>query len=267
MKPPLQILWRIQRRRPGRPPLVLTVTLAVIVGLAAVWTFTPASTLLDVQATVAAMRSWAVGSMAAPIVAGLFVLATLMMIPITVSVTVVALVLGSVKGVVLSVLAAALAGTVFFLIGRAAGADVVARLQGRGFTRIRRQIARHGTLTVALLCVMPLMPFQLMSLTAGACSIRLLAYLRGLSIGLWPVIITLVLFGDQLQRLLADPSWEQLAILALAGGLVLGMGWLVQTWLHRRHQAADGGLEDWEETAVGAAPRLPPSDEDGSNDR
>lgn len=267
MKRPLQILWRIQRRRPGRPPLVLAASLVAIVGLAALWTLTPASTLLDIQETVSAMRSWAVGPMAIPIVTGLFVLATLMMIPITVSVTVVALVLGSVKGVVLSVLAAALAGTVFFLIGRAAGADFVARLQGRGFARIRDQIAKHGTLTVALLCVMPLMPFQLMSLTAGACSIPLLAYLRGLSIGLWPVIITLVVFGDQLQRLLADPSWEQLTVLVLAGGLVLGIGWLVQTWLHRRHQAADGGLEDWADADSGTAPCVEASDTEPPGDR
>ena len=69
---------------------------------------------------------------------------------------------------------------------------------------------------------MPVAPFTIVNMVAGACGIRLADYVVGTALGLLPGLLTLSLVGHQIFRVIAQPSPAD--FLMLTAALVL---WLV----------------------------------------
>jgi uncharacterized membrane protein YdjX (TVP38/TMEM64 family) len=90
---------------------------------------------------------------------------------------------------------------------------------------------------VTLVRLVPVAPFSIVNLTAGAISIPALDYILGTALGLLPGIAIMSVLGDRAIRLIQQPSLAGVA--ALVGLLVtmVGISIGLQMFIARRRRA------------------------------
>ena len=82
---------------------------------------------------------------------------------------------------------------------------------GKRLNKISRSLASKGVLTVVTLRIVPVAPFTLINLVAGASHIKFSEFAIGTLIGLAPGILTMTLVGNRLFELLKNPTLLDLA--------------------------------------------------------
>ncbi len=106
------------------------------------------------------------------------------------------------------------------------------RLAGTWVHRLSRALSRRGFLTMVTLSVLPVAPFGVVNMAAGASHIRFRDYIAGSAVGLAPGIGVVVYFGARLGALIRQPSVRTaLGVIAAAvvGALLLAaLGWYVR---------------------------------------
>ena len=162
---------------------------------------------------------------------GGFVVASLLMVPVTLLAVVGGIVFGGWQafGYVLS--GAMIASAVGFLGGRLLGRGVLERLSGSRFEQLSKRIAKRGTVAVAILRLVPIAPFALFNLVAGSSHLGVRQFLVGSLIGLIPGLGAITLFSDSLWQAITAPSLSSVAIAAGMGGILLVFAWLAKRWL------------------------------------
>lgn len=171
---------------------------------------------------------------------GLAAAGLLLGVPATPVVVIAGLLFGAWAGFGLAygaLLAASLTG---FLGGRFLGAEALRRLAGRHLDPLSRRLARPGILSVFSLRLLPLAPFTVVNLVAGATRIRFQDFLVGSLAGFAPGTLALTIFSDQLLRTLLAPSPATVGLLALITAVFVGIGWGLSRWLALREQASGG---------------------------
>ncbi|MFT4171813.1 MAG: VTT domain-containing protein [Rhodocyclaceae bacterium] len=167
---------------------------------------------------------------AAPlIVIGTFVAGSLIFFPFTALVIATGAVFGPLWGAcyaIVGALASALAG---FGLGGVARARL-SRLGGGRLRRLRRRLRRRGLAAVLFVRIVPVAPFSVINLVAGASGIRLRDFMLGTLVGMAPGIVLTVAVVDRVAAVVLRPSAGTLALLA-AGIAAL---WLAGRWLRRR---------------------------------
>ncbi len=156
---------------------------------------------------------------------GAYLVLGLIMFPVTVLITATAVVFGPVVGFGLALTGSLASAALTFLLGRRLRGRVVSRISGGAVYRVMRAIGDRGTFAVMSCRLVPVAPFTVVNLVAGALPIRFSEYLMGTVFGMVPGILALSLFGDGLVRVLVDPSAGNVALvlLALAAWLLLGL--------------------------------------------
>ena len=217
--------------RPLRVRLyLLAVALLALVGLALAWSWSPMRAWLDVNVVVAALQrlGQAFGPVAA--VCG-FALALVVAIPL-VFLTLVALVaFGPVAGFGCVVAGALLGAAASYSIGLLLGREVLERLAGARINRLSRRLASRGLLAVIALRMVPVAPFAIVNMVAGASHIRLRDLLLGTLIGVTPGTLAMTVFVDQITAALRQPTPLTFALLGLTVLLIAVGAWGMQRWL------------------------------------
>ncbi|HEV7371221.1 VTT domain-containing protein [Arenibaculum sp.] len=214
--------------RPHRRFLLAAGALVLLAGaLLALWRFTPLSAFADVDA----ILGWAEGLAAMGpagmlLTIGLFVAGSCAMFPVTVMIAVTAIALGPLAGFATALAGSVLAAAILFALGRFGGRDLVRRFGGRTVNRISRRLGQGGILTVAVLRVMPVAPFTVVNLVAGASHLRFTHFVVGTLVGMTPGVLAFSLFGGQLERALRDPAPATVAVAVLLGAAAIGLGWI-----------------------------------------
>lgn len=172
----------------------------------------------------------------APLVIGAFVLGGLVMFPVTVLIAATAAAFGAWPGLAYAAagaLASALAG---YLIGLVAGERALHAAMGPRLHRIRDGIARRGVIAMATIRMVPIAPFTVVNLVAGAARIPILDYLVGTALGLAPGLLVLSALGDRILSILRDPSLAEIGILlaVVAAWIALSVG--LQALVSRRRR-------------------------------
>lgn len=163
-----------------------------------------------------------------------YVLLVLMAVPVLALIVVGATVFGPWPGMAYSLVGMVTGATVAFAFGRFAGAQGMDRLTQGRLSLLSKHLHSRGLLTVALVRFMPVAPFMVVNLAAGALRVKLRDFVLGSLLGLLPGTVVVSLFTDQLLSAWHAPSvpasvWVGLvAVLALVGAL----------WLWRRRQRA-----------------------------
>ena len=104
---------------------------------------------------------------------------------------------------------------------------------GRRFDSTRSALMRRGLITTAVLRAIPMSPFALVSVVAGASDIRFLDYLIGTAIGIMVPVILLTVATEQTSRLLTEPSAIQFALLVGVIALWIAVAFGAQAVLER----------------------------------
>jgi phospholipase D1/2 len=208
-------LWRkLCNRLPVEfPALAIGAAVLAIIVLTSLWQTT---SLVEPQTVREALRGIA-GSAWAPVaVVGLFVLGGLVAFPVLVLITATAAAFGPLLGFAYALIGVMASALVTYGIGARFGQAALRRVIGPRLDRIRQRIVHRGVFAVAAIRLVPVAPFTIVNLVAGASAVRLADYVAGTLLGMLPGLIALSALGHQIVRIASNPTPVEAGLLALA---------------------------------------------------
>jgi len=210
------------RPHSARRVLVSALVLAALLGLAAAWRWTALGDLLDLDLLVDQVRTLESHPLAPLLLIGLFALAASLAVPLTLLVIACVLAFGAVNGFIYSLLGAQLSAMLNYFFGRHLGRDLVRRYAGKTLNAVSRRLSRRGVLAIVTVRVVPVAPFAVVNLVAGASHISLRDFSLGTLLGSLPGIAGVALFADGIVRALRSPDSGSFAwVVGLLAVLVL----------------------------------------------
>lgn len=219
-------------QHPGlrRKLYLLAFALAALVALAAAWAWTPMRAWLDVDLVVMSLQRFgrAFGPVAA--VCG-FALALTVAVPLIFLTLVAVVAFGPLAGFACAMAGALVGAAASYGIGRFLGRDVVRRLAGERINQLSQRLARRGVLAVIAVRLVPVAPFAVVNMVAGASHIRLRDLLLGTAIGMTPATLAMVVFVDQITDALRQPTPLTFALAGLTVVLIVAGAWALRRWL------------------------------------
>jgi phospholipase D1/2 len=219
-----------------RTVLAVSGLAAALVGLALVWQYTSLRDFTEIGLVSSVISR----SEFAPLLAiAAFVVGGLVVFPVVVLIAATAAALGPWLGFVSAGTGVLLSALVLFGIGRVLGHARLQRLLGRRSLRVQNRIVGKGVVAVAMIRMVPIAPFSIVNVVAGASKLSLRDYLLGTALGMLPGIVVMAVLGAQIADLARDASWANVLLLGLAIiawiALCLGVQFLV-TWLAGRRK-------------------------------
>lgn len=131
-----------------------------------------------------------------------------------------------------------LSAVIAYYVGRLMDRDTVRRLAGERLNRLSNILRQRGLLAMTALRLVPLAPFAVESLLAGAIRIRLFDFTFGTFLGLLPGVLAATVFGDQLEAALTDPAEINYPLIVGVVVLLLVGSFFVRRWflkMERQH--------------------------------
>ena len=216
----------------------IAVGVAALGCMAAAWRFTPLhewlalDRLVDIGIAISD-QPWA------PVAVLLaFVGAGLIAFPLLVLIAVTAMVFGPWLGPLYTLIGATTSAALTFGIGRRLGRETVRKLAGKRVNDLSRRLAKRGMIAIAFVRMLPIAPFSIVNVVAGASHIRWSDFLLGTVIGLLPGIVTMTFFVDRAIAALRSPSPGTLGLLGVALALIVALVWALRRML-RGHDGTD----------------------------
>jgi phospholipase D1/2 len=205
--------------------------LVLLFALAAAWRWTD----LRHWVNVASIAGWETSLEDHP-AAPLFVLAAYLVggftvFPVTILIAATAFAFGPWTAVAYSLAGCVLSALAIYTIGYYLGRRTVSRFTGQRWNRLHRVISRHGILAVATIRMLPVAPYSIVNLAAGAVRVRLRDFVVGTVVGMSPGVVGITLFETQLEEMMHDPSGFTLALLAVILTALLFFAAMLRRWL------------------------------------
>jgi phosphatidylserine/phosphatidylglycerophosphate/cardiolipin synthase-like enzyme/uncharacterized membrane protein YdjX (TVP38/TMEM64 family) len=231
---PLHLDRAANRMWTARTILAVSGMAAALAGLALAWQYTSLRDFTDIG-FLSSVISQPARSHFAPLFAiAAFVLGGLVVFPVLVLIAATAAALGPWMGFVSAATGVLLSSAILFGIGRVLGHARLQRLLGRRSSRIQSRIIGKGIVAVAMIRMVPIAPFSIVNLVAGASKLSLRDFMLGTALGMLPGIAVMAALGAQIADLARNASLWNAVLLALAIlgwiALCLGVQFLV-TWM------------------------------------
>lgn len=204
----------------------------VLVLIALAWRFTPLGKWINLTSLIAVARSLDNTPFTPVAVIGFYAIAGLL-IPVTLLIAVTGIVYGPLYGAVYAITGSVLSAIITYLLGRWAGRNNVQRYLGGRINRLNERIAKRGILAMAVVRVLPVAPFTVVNLIAGASQIGMRDYILGTMLGMSPGIILTVMFVHRVAEVVRNPSPETFAILAVLTVLMVAAAFGLQKLFDR----------------------------------
>lgn len=212
----------------------LLASLAMLLVVAGLWRFSPLHEVADAEAIGSWIRGLRHSPWALPIVLLIYVGANAVFFPNTVLNAATILGLGTVWGLPCALAGSLTAAMLAYGLGRRYGRDRLRDLDSKTIDRITEMLKRGGILGMASLRLLPIAPYGVVNILAGAARVRAHHFALGTLLGLLPGGLLVTAFGHQLRRVLEHPTPPQIAIMASVVLLALAAAW----YLRRRALAS-----------------------------
>ena len=233
-----------QARPASRRILFWTLALVILVAMSAAWRFTPLSEWLDVT-TLSEVANRLRGSMIAPLVViGAFVIGGFLMVPVTAMIVATVLIFNPVTGYAYALSGSILSAIAGYGVGAALGRETMRQLGGERTQHLGRQLAKRGLLTILVARVLPVAPFTVINLVAGASHIRFRDFALGTFIGMAPGMLGITLVTDRAVAAIRSPDVETILTLFLVAAVVITAGYLLSRRLLRLARSNGKNAED-----------------------
>jgi uncharacterized membrane protein YdjX (TVP38/TMEM64 family) len=215
-----------------RKLVLLVLALLAVVGLAIAWSWSPLRQWLDVDLVVAQLRHFGQDFGPVAAIAG-FALALIVAVPLTFLLLVALMALGPWAGLACALAGALMGAAASYGLGHMLGRDVLVRLAGQRVNLLSQRLASRGLIAVILVRLVPVAPFAVVNMVAGASDIRLRDLLLGTAIGMTPGALGMMLFVDQITAALREPTPLTFVLAALTLVLIAAGAWGLQRWLRK----------------------------------
>jgi uncharacterized membrane protein YdjX (TVP38/TMEM64 family) len=230
-----------QERRPVPRRVIGFGTVAVILALLALaWRWTPLHEWVNLASMVGFARHLQALPFTPVAVVASFVIGGLLMVPVMLLIAVTGIVFGPMLGSAYAIAGALLSAAVSYEIGRRLGRDTVRRLLGARINGLSRRIARRGIVAMVIVRTVPVAPFTVVNIVAGASHIRFRDYLIGTALGMLPGIAVTVTFAHHLAETVRNPSVGTVSVLVLVVLLLIAFAMGLQRLLGGKESAEAG---------------------------
>jgi uncharacterized membrane protein YdjX (TVP38/TMEM64 family) len=218
----------------ARRAVLGALTLTALLGMAAAWRWTGLGEWLDID-TLIRQAETLNAHPATPLLVILGIaLAGSLAVPLTLLVVAAVLAFGSLAGFFYSLIGAEISALLIYAAGQSVGRDLVRRYAGKRLNSVSRQLSKRGVLTIVTLRIVPVAPFVVINLVAGASHISMRDFALGTLVGLLPGLAALAFFADGLIRSIRDPDIGSIAWLAAVVSMIaVAMFWL-RKWMRGR---------------------------------
>jgi phospholipase D1/2 len=211
----------------------------VVAALAVAWRYTPLSELVTAERVV----RWAeeVGQVpwTALVVMAAYTPACFIMFPRPLITLFLVLAFGPWSGLAYSLLGITAAALATYLVGHALPRDTVRKLAGSKINEMTAVLRRRGLLAVFAVRIVPVAPFAIEGMVAGAIGIKLWHFALGTVLGMLPGTLTTTVFGDQIKTALVDPSRINYWLVAAVAVFFVVLIAFVRRWFMKQQRAAD----------------------------
>ena len=216
-----------------RPWGRLAAVVITILGLMAIWRFTPLREVASAEAAIAWAKAFGAQWWAPLVLMAAYTPACLVMFPRPLITLAAVIAFGPWLGFLYSLCGICLSSAVTWYMGRHMRRDTVRRIAGPKLDRMIEVLKKHGLVAMTLLRLVPIAPFAVESIVAGAIRMKLWHVVVGTAIGLLPGTLTTTLFGDAIETAVTgagEVNWWFVggAITVLAVG-----AWAVKRWFTR----------------------------------
>ena len=175
------------------------------------------------------MSAWRSSPLAMLAMLACFVLGGLIVFPVNLLIAASVVVFGPIVGAIVALVGSVSSAAVLHQIGRSFPEHAWwMRIVGRHAERLRERVVRHGVLAVAVVRLLPIAPYSIVSVAAGAIEIRRMPYLVGTALGMLPGIMLYALFVDRARKVIADPQPLSWAMLLFAMILIVAVALLLR---------------------------------------
>jgi len=225
-------------RKPVPQRLIGLGLLALLLGLLAVaWRATPLKDIVNLATLVSLAEQFESMPFTWAIAIACFTLAATLMVPVTLLIAVTGIVFGPFYGALYAIAGSALSAALTYGVGGWIGRETVRDLLGARINRLSRRIAKRGILAVMVVRVLPVAPFIVVNVVAGASHIGLRDFLIGTLFGMTPGIVLTVTFAHHLAEAALHPTAGAFAVLVVVALVLIASALGLQKLFARREAA------------------------------
>jgi phospholipase D1/2 len=214
-----------------------------MIALAAAWRWTPLGDQLRIGAF-RGVTEYLHGNPAAIlfVVVG-FSIGSVLMIPVTFLIFLTAFIFGPFLGALYALLGCTASAILTYGLGRLLGREKTGRLAGSRIRNLSRRLAHHGMITMTVVRLLPIAPFTVVNMVAGATRVRLNDFTVGTILGMIPGIVAIAVFQRQLINFFQKPSLGRIGALVAVSASIVGAGLAIRWWIKKGKKRK--GIGSW----------------------
>ncbi|MEJ2368059.1 MAG: VTT domain-containing protein [Acidobacteriota bacterium] len=211
----------------------------LMVALTAAWRWTPLHQWVDVSTLVAAVKGFKASPFAPLIILAAFLVGGIIAFPISVLFVATLVSFGPFLGFTYCLVGAVTSAALTFSAGHLLGRSAVQKLMGSRLDTVSRKLSRHGLWGMAVIRIVPIAPYAIINVAAGASPIRFRDFIAGTALGILPGLIAMTLFIDRVKATLWKPGPKTfLALAAAVAAILIGL-LLLKRWLAKRGEISE----------------------------
>lgn len=211
----------------------LLVVAGVIAAALALWRYTPLGDWADAERLGALLDRVGTSAWSGPIVLACFVVGSFVVFPVTVLIAASAVALGPTAGFLWATAGSVLASALNYAAGRLLPERTLEHWLGNWLGKLSDRLRRGGIVPIMLIRNLPVAPFSVVNVVAGAFRVRLIDFLAGTTLGMLPGIAALTILGDRMRGVIANPGWVNVGLLVVAFALWIGVALGLQSLSNR----------------------------------
>jgi phospholipase D1/2 len=198
--------------------------------LAAAWRWSPLSGLTE-RATILSFLSTLSASTFGPLfIVAVYAAGGFIMFPIVILIPMTAFIYGPLLGPVYALLGCLVSALLCYMLGKLLGSEAVYRFAGNRTAYLSSKLSQRGFLMIALFRFLPIAPYTLVNIVAGAFRMRLVDYTMGTLVGLLPGVVIMTLIENRLEKAVYQPNMWNVSVLSGVVSLLL----ISTIWFKRR---------------------------------
>jgi phosphatidylserine/phosphatidylglycerophosphate/cardiolipin synthase-like enzyme/uncharacterized membrane protein YdjX (TVP38/TMEM64 family) len=210
-----------------------------ILAVLAVWRYTPIAEWAEPERVAPLLNALSASPWAGPLVLLTFVIGSLIVFPVTALIAATAIALGPWTGFAWALLGSLLAASATYGIGWLIGPRRLEHMFGAWIKKLIKRLRHGGIVSVMIVRNIPIAPFSLVNVVAGATAMRFRDFLLGTALGMGPGIAMLTVLADRMREMWETPSAANFVWLTVAVGLWLCVAAGLQILSNRLSEDAD----------------------------
>jgi uncharacterized membrane protein YdjX (TVP38/TMEM64 family) len=220
------------KHRHGRRPAwgKIIAAAVVIAALAAAWRYTPLSEYITGERVNAWARTIRGATWAPVLVILAYTPAAFVMFPRPVLTLLTVIAFGPWLGFAYGMTGIIGAALATYYVGHLLPEKTVQRLAGDKLDDVIKALRRHGLMAMLAVRIVPVAPFAVEGLIAGAVPLKLWDYILGTFLGMLPGVLATTVFGSQIAAALEDPSTINWWIVGAVIVAMIALTWYVRRW-------------------------------------